>query len=107
MKQMVKIQAYQFTITSSNSFSIWLPLSVYFMVTFNKAGESESVPSMGEAVLAVSRFRRRLGTEMSEIIPFLYLGALRDAMDVEQLRKNSIQVFLKNGNVLRRKPFQY
>lgn len=33
-----------------------------------------------------------LGTGMNEIIPNLYLGSLRDATDVEQLKKNRIQV---------------
>ncbi|KJH53150.1 dual specificity phosphatase, catalytic domain protein [Dictyocaulus viviparus] len=48
--------------------------------------------SRRSAVLSsLSRFRSRLGTEMNEIIPNLYLGSLRDAVDEAQLRKNEIQ----------------
>lgn len=44
-----------------------------------------------EVLSSLSRFRNRLGTEMDEIIPNLYLGSLRDAVDVVQLKKNRIQ----------------
>ncbi|GMR42086.1 hypothetical protein PMAYCL1PPCAC_12281 [Pristionchus mayeri] len=39
----------------------------------------------------LGRFRRRLGTEMCEILPGLYLGSLRDATDEDQLKRNKIK----------------
>ncbi|KAF8357735.1 hypothetical protein PRIPAC_92730 [Pristionchus pacificus] len=43
------------------------------------------------ALRGLGRFRRRLGTEMCEIVPGLYLGSLRDATDEEQLKRNKIK----------------
>ncbi|KAK6031758.1 dual specificity phosphatase, catalytic domain protein, partial [Ostertagia ostertagi] len=43
------------------------------------------------AIFSLSRFRNRLGTEMNEIIPNLYLGSLRDATDTDQLKKHRIK----------------
>ncbi|EYC32350.1 hypothetical protein Y032_0003g1527 [Ancylostoma ceylanicum] len=47
--------------------------------------------SRSHALFSLSRFRSRLGTEMNEIIPNLFLGSLRDATDVDQLKKHRIQ----------------
>ncbi|GMT18994.1 hypothetical protein PFISCL1PPCAC_10291, partial [Pristionchus fissidentatus] len=43
------------------------------------------------ALRGLGRFRRRLGTEMCEIVPGLFLGSLRDATDEEQLKRNKIK----------------
>ncbi|KAJ1375057.1 hypothetical protein KIN20_038282 [Parelaphostrongylus tenuis] len=53
-----------------------------------------SIPSTStkaRVLSSLSRFRDRLGTEMDEILPNLYLGSLRDAVDAVQLKKNRIQ----------------
>ncbi|VDM71917.1 unnamed protein product [Strongylus vulgaris] len=61
---------------------------------FGRVGSSPQVPASSlrsHALLSLSRFKSRLGTEMNEIIPNLYLGSLRDAVDVHQLKKHHIQ----------------
>ncbi|XGW17338.1 hypothetical protein V3C99_002162 [Haemonchus contortus] len=50
-----------------------------------------SAAARANAILSLSTFRSRLGTEMNEIIPNLYLGSLRDAIDAEQLKKHRIK----------------
>ncbi|CAD6188250.1 unnamed protein product [Caenorhabditis auriculariae] len=47
-----------------------------------------------KSIDGVKNFRRRLGTEMTEILPLLYLGSLRDAHDPEQLEKFKIRAIL-------------
>lgn len=61
-------------------------------------------PSRGSAMLSISQFRNRLGTGMNEIIPNLYLGSLRDATDVEQLKKNRIQYVVSVHDLTARHP---
>ncbi|KAK6741823.1 hypothetical protein RB195_009599 [Necator americanus] len=59
---------------------------------YGRIGPAPPTPSSRtHALFSLSRFRSRLGTEMNEIIPNLYLGSLRDATDVDQLKKHRIQ----------------
>ncbi|PAV75976.1 hypothetical protein WR25_01586 [Diploscapter pachys] len=52
----------------------------------------------------LARFRKRLGTEMSEILPNLYLGSLRDATDDEQLRKYKIKAIVGVHDMMNNHP---
>ncbi|KHJ90974.1 dual specificity phosphatase, catalytic domain protein [Oesophagostomum dentatum] len=61
---------------------------------YGRVGSSPQAPSpssRSHALFSLARFRSRLGTEMNEIIPNLYLGSLRDATDTQQLKKHRIQ----------------
>ncbi|VDM57797.1 unnamed protein product [Angiostrongylus costaricensis] len=69
--------------------------------------DSASVPSTStraNILSSLSRFRNRLGTEMDEIIPNLYLGSLRDAVDIVQLKKNRIQSIVSVHDLLAQHP---
>ncbi|WKY00124.1 hypothetical protein Q1695_014749 [Nippostrongylus brasiliensis] len=61
-------------------------------------------PPRTNALFSLTRFRNRLGTEMNEIIPNLFLGSLRDATDVEQLKKNRIQYVVSVHDLSARHP---
>lgn len=59
--------------------------------TCGRVGSTQLASAKANAMISLSRFRNKLGTEMNEIIPNLFLGSLRDATDIEQLRKHHIQ----------------
>lgn len=71
----------------SRKFSVYLGGKIYWMQDAEEvSGEEEG------SVERLLEWQRRSWYGMSEILPYLYLGGLRDANDVKQLKEKQVTI---------------